>query len=61
MPPLLGGQTSAQVEAIPPRCQRFSVSGNDGIGFKSGVLKKALADYVSLDLRDLSLASPSDT
>lgn len=50
----------SQVEAIPPRCQTFSVSGNDGIGFVSGVLKKGLADHVSLDLRHLSLAGQSE-
>ena len=47
----------SRVEAIPPRCNTFSVLGNEGISFAPGVLQKAVAESVFLDLRDLTLAN----
>lgn len=53
----LSSNRLSRVEAIPPRCDTFSVFGNEGISFAPGVLQKAVAESVFLDLRDLTLAN----
>jgi Leucine-rich repeat (LRR) protein len=53
----LSSNRLSRVEAIPPRCNTFSVLGNEGISFAPGVLQKAVAESVFLDLRDLTLAN----
>ena len=53
----LSSNRLSRVEAIPPGCNTFSVLGNEGISFAPGVLQKAVAESVFLDLRDLTLAN----